>query len=39
MAFKKLSYYILYTKAFIKCDHAPLCKFCTAHTLNLKVNN
>ena len=39
MTFKKLSYYLLDVKVTIKCDHAPLCTFLTAHILNSKVNN
>ena len=39
MASKKLSHYLYKTNIIIKCDNAPLCKFLTADTLNLKVNN
>ena len=39
MAAKKLSYYLYSTKVIIKCDHATLHKFLTAHALNSKVNN
>ena len=37
MEFKRHSYYLYNGKVKVKFDHAPLQKFCTAHTLNLKV--
>ena len=39
MKFKKLSYYLYHVQITIKCDHAPLHKFPTAHTLISKANN
>ena len=39
IAFKKLSYYLYNAIITIVCDHAPVCKFLSAHTLNSKVNN
>ena len=39
MVFKKISHYLYDAKVIIKCDHAPLHEFCTAYTLNSKVNN
>ena len=38
MTFKTLYYYLYDFKVAIKCDHAPLHEFLTAHTLNSKVN-
>ena len=39
MTFKKFSYYLCDARVTMKCNHAPLCEFFTAHTLNSKVND
>ena len=39
MVFQKLSYYLYDARVYIKVYHAPLFKFHTTHTSNLKLNN
>ena len=39
VAFEKLSYHLYDTEVNIRCNHTPLRKHLTAHTLNLKVKN
>ena len=39
MAFKNYPKNLFEARVMITCDHEPLCKFLTAHTLNSKVKN